>query len=63
MQIRKKKRIREGMVEHLTIGNHIANCIIHFCLIMVAVISLLPMWHVCSCPPFPTVSACFRTRA
>ena len=46
MQIRKKKRIREGMVEHLTIGNHIANCIIHFCLIMVAVISLLPMWHV-----------------
>lgn len=27
MQIRKKKRIREGMVEHLTIGNHIANCI------------------------------------
>lgn len=46
MQIRKKKRIREGMVEHLTIGNHIANFIIHFCLIMVAVISLLPMWHV-----------------
>ena len=62
MQIRKKKRIREGMVEHLTIGNHIANCIIHFCLIMVAVISRCPC-GMCSCPPFPTASACFRTRA
>ncbi len=46
MRTGKKTKVKEGMVEHLTVGNHIANFLIHACLIMVAVVSLLPMWHV-----------------